>query len=94
MGYLWETDERICYDRINPTQYLFHDDTETCTPVYTTFYADFGKFYEECGRLFMSLSVRLNYAVPDGYLLAKVFRLVEEEIGAFVERGGGGDLNP
>ena len=37
MGYLWQTDELICYDVINPTQYVFHDDTETCTPVYTEY---------------------------------------------------------
>ena len=24
--------------QINPTQYVFHEDTETCTPVYTTYY--------------------------------------------------------
>ena len=28
MGYLWQTDELICYDVINPTQYVFHEDTE------------------------------------------------------------------
>ena len=33
MGYLWQTDELICYDTINPIQYVFHEDTETCTPV-------------------------------------------------------------
>ena len=32
MGYLWQTDELICYDVINPTQYVFYEDTETCTP--------------------------------------------------------------
>ena len=37
MGYLWQTDELICYDVINPTQYVFHEDTETCTPVYTEY---------------------------------------------------------
>ena len=31
MGYLWQTEELICYDVINPTQYVFHDDTETFT---------------------------------------------------------------
>ena len=31
MGYLRETDELICYDVINPIQYIFHDDTETFT---------------------------------------------------------------
>lgn len=24
--------------QINPTQYVFHEDTETCTPLYTTYY--------------------------------------------------------
>ena len=24
MGYLWQSDELICYDVINPTQYVFH----------------------------------------------------------------------
>ena len=36
LGYRWQTDELICYDQINPTQYVFHEDTETCTPVYST----------------------------------------------------------
>ena len=144
MGYLWQTDELICYDRIHPTQYVFHEDTETCTPVYTnwcedyrTFYAgalkdvekaketreygldaanhpnwfdasfiswlsydsmnielpdghlyfapivNWGKYREENGRLMMPVSVRLNHAIADGYLVAKVFGLLEKEISAF-----------
>ena len=35
MGYLREKDELICYDVINPIQYIFHKDTETFTLVYT-----------------------------------------------------------
>ena len=145
MGYLWQTDELICYDTVNPTQYVFHDDTETCTPVYTEYsenyavfysnaYADlerakktreygldsvnhpnwfdasyiswlsydslnielpdgylffapiinWGKYREENGRLVMPVSVRLNHAIADGYLVANVFRLLQREIGAFV----------
>ena len=144
MGYLWESETLICYDKINPAQYIFHDDTETCTPVYTEFFEDDGKFYRLCsediekakqsreygldmanhpnwfdasyiswlsydslnielpdGHLFfapiinwgkyreennrfvMPLTVRLNHAVADGYLVAKVFRLLEEEIAEF-----------
>ena len=143
MGYLWQTEELICYDRIHPTQYIFHDDTETCTPVYTTYYEDYETFYRECAqdienakktreygldaaghpnwfdasyiswlsydslnielpdgylffapivnwgryreegsRLMMPVSVRMNHAIADGYLIAKVFRLLEEEINA------------
>ena len=141
MAWRWERSELICYDRINPTQYVFHEDTETCTPVYTDYNEDYELFYrnaladvekakrtreygldaanhpnwfdasyiswlsydslnielpdgylyllpivnwgryrEENGRLMMPVSVRLNHAVADGYLVAKVFRLLEEEI--------------
>lgn len=31
----------------------------------------------------MSVSVRLNHAIADGYLVAKVFMLLEKEITAF-----------
>ena len=146
MGYLWEKDELICYDVINPTQYVFHEDTETCSPVYTEYDEDYAKFYagalqdmeeakksreymldaeshpnwfdasyiswlsydsmnielpdgylffapivnwgkyrEEKGKLMMPVTVRLNHAVADGYLVAKVFLLLEEEIRTFVK---------
>lgn len=144
MGYLWQTDTLICYDKINPAQYIFHDDTETCTPVYTEYYEDYAEFYKSCaediekakqtrdygldmanhpnwfdasyiswlsydslnielpdgylffapiinwgkyreenGRFVMPVTVRLNHAIADGYLVAKVFRLLENEISEF-----------
>ena len=147
MGYLWETNDLICYDVINPTQYVFHDDTETCTPVYTKYYEDYemfyknaledverakktreygldmenhpnwfdasyiswlsydslnielpdgylffapiinwGKYREEGGRLVMPVSVRLNHAIADGYLVANVFRLLQKEIELFTTK--------
>ena len=143
MGFLRETGELICHDRINPTHYVFHEDTETCTPVYTDYCEDYGAFYRACsadierakstreygldasnhpdsfdasyipwasydslnielpdgnlffapiinwgryreenGRLMMPVTVRLNHAVADGYLVANVFRLIEKEIGS------------
>ncbi len=146
MGYLWQTEELICYDVIHPTQYVFHEDTETCTLAYSTYDADYEKFYEgalrdleeakktraygldtahhpnwfdasfipwlsydalhlelpdgylyfapivnwgkyreENGRLVMPVSVRLNHAIADGYLIANVFRLLEQEIIRFSE---------
>ena len=142
--YLWQTDELICYDVLNPIQYVFHEDTETCTPVYTTYYENYEEFYknaladvenakktreymldpgnhpnwfdasyvswlsydslnvelpdgyiyllpiinwgryrEENGRLMMPLTVRLNHAVADGFLVANVYRLLEKEIASF-----------
>lgn len=141
MGYFWETDELVCYDKVNPIQYVFHNDTETCTPVYTTYYEDYklfyqkafndveeakktrtygldsknhpnwfdasyiswlsydslnielpdgylyfapiinwGKYRDEFGKLMMPVTVRMNHAIADGYLVANVFRLLEEEM--------------
>lgn len=145
MAYLWQTDELICYDMIHPTQYVFHEDTETCTPVYTEYTEDYeafyahaladverakqtreygldaanhpnwfdasyiswlsydalnielpdgylyflpiinwGKYREENGKLLMPVSVRMNHAIADGYLIANVFRLLEKEMANFV----------
>ena len=147
MGYLWQEDRLICWDVIHPTQYVFHEDTETCTPVYTTYTPDYeafcrgalsdierakqtreymldaanhpnwfdasyiswlsydglhlelpdgylyfapivnwGRYREENGRLMMPVTVRLNHAVADGYLVALVYRLLQREIDAFVGR--------
>ena len=144
MTYLWQTNELICYDVINPTQYVFHEDTETCTPVYSNYDPDYktfydnaladvekakqtreygldpanhpnwfdasyiswlsydslnielpdgylyfapiinwGKYREENGRLMLPLTVRMNHAIADGYLVAKVYKLLEEEIEKF-----------
>ena len=44
---------------------------------------NWGKYREENGRLMMPVSVRLNHAVADGYLVAKVFLMLEEEIRSF-----------
>lgn len=146
MGYLWESDTLICYDVIHPTQYVFHEDTETCTPVYTEYHEEYATFYEnarrdierakqtreyaldmahhpnwfdascipwlsydamnielpdgylffapivnwgrhreENGRLMMPVTVRLNHAVADGYLVANVFRLLEREMELFCQ---------
>ena len=147
MNYLWQTDELVCYDVINPTQYIFHEDTETCTPVYSNYYESYEEFYrhatediekaketreyglsagdhpnwfdasyiswvsydslnvelpdgflyflpivnwgryrEEGGRLMMPLTVRLNHAIADGFLVANVYRLLEKEIERFVTK--------
>jgi len=147
MCYLWQTNELICYDVINPIQYVFHEDTETCTPVYTTYYEDYDTFYKnalndveqakktrdygldaanhpnwfdasyiswlsydslnielpdgylyfapivnwgryrrEDGRLMMPVSVRMNHAIADGFLIANVFRLLQKEMDEFAKQ--------
>ena len=145
MDYLYKSDELICYDVINPSHYIFHEDTETCSTVHTeycedykTFYANavrdmeagreareyvyddrmysnwfdasyiswlsydslnlelpdgylyfppiinWGRYREENGRLMMPVTVRMNHAIADGFLVANVYRLLEKEIKAFV----------
>ena len=146
MGYLWESDELISWDVINPTQYIFHEDTETFTVVYTEYSEDYETFYqaalndaeeakktreygldaanhpnwfdasyipwisydslnielpdgypyfipiinwgryrEENGRLMMPVTVRMNHAVADGFLIGNVFRLLQNEMKSFVK---------
>ena len=147
MGYLWQTEELICYDVIHPIQYVFHEDTETFTLVYTEYCEDYAAFYanalqdvetakktreygldmenhpnwfdascipwlsydslhielpdgylffapivnwgkyrRENGRLLMPVTVRLNHAIADGYLVANVYRLLQQEIQSFVQQ--------
>ena len=137
----WQNERLLCWDRINPAQYVFHEDTETFTVVYTEYDPDYDVFYarasadaeaakqtrkygldsahhpnwfdascvpwlsydslhvelpdgylyfspivnwgayrEENGRLMMPVTVRLNHAAADGYQIARVFRLIAEEI--------------
>ncbi len=137
----WQNERLLCWDRINPAQYVFHEDTETFTVVYTEYDPDYDVFYarasadaeaakqtreygldsahhpnwfdascvpwlsydalhvelpdgylyfspivnwgayrEENGRLMMPVTVRLNHAAADGYQIARVFRLIEDEI--------------
>lgn len=144
MNYLWKSDEIICYDQINPTQYAFNEENETCTLVYSTYYEDYNKFYsealkdleegknnngpvfksndhpnwfdasyvswvsydslhvelpdgylyflpiinwgkfkEEDGKKMMPVTVRMNHATADGYIVSKVFKLLEDEIEKF-----------
>lgn len=144
MSYLYDSKELIVYDKINPTQYIFHEDTETCTPVYTEYFSDYETFYKSCeediekakktrdykldsvnhpnwfdasyiswlsydslnielpdgylyfmpivnwgrfrrenGCLMMPVTVRMNHAIADGYLLSKIFLTLEKEIEKF-----------
>jgi len=146
MGYLWKSEELICYDQVNPTQYVFHEDTETCSPVYSVYDPDYQVFYEaaekdiaeakktreykvdetnhpnwfdasylswesydsfnvelpdgylyfppivnwgryreENGRLMMPVSIRMNHAIADGYLVSLVYKLLAQEIKTFIE---------
>ncbi len=132
----------LCWDKINPAQYIFHDDTETFTLAYTEYDSDYKTFYERAvkdideakstreyrldsanhpnwfdascipwlsydslhlelpdgylyfnpivnwgrfeksfdGSLKMPVTVRLNHAAADGYLVALVFKKLEDEI--------------
>ncbi len=40
---------------------------------------------EENGKLAMPVSVRLNHAIADGFLIANVFHLLEQEIISFTK---------
>ena len=48
---------------------------------------NWGRYREENGKLMMPVSVRMNHAVADGYLVARVFVLLREEIARFCGTG-------
>ena len=140
MQYLYETAELVVYDKISPTHYVFHEDTETFTAVPSKYTENYGEFYKNCisdienakrareyvpqnglpknnfdasyipwisyeslnielpdgyfhflpiinwgkyreenGVLTMPLTVRLNHAAADGYLISKVYLMLDEE---------------
>ena len=65
----------ISYDSLNielPDGYLYF------API-----INWGRYKEEDGKLLMPVSVRMNHAVADGYLVALVFKLIEKEIVEF-----------
>ena len=47
---------------------------------------NWGKYQKEDGRIKMPVSVRLNHAIADGYLLANVFKSIEKEIELFIKK--------
>jgi chloramphenicol O-acetyltransferase type A len=147
MVYDYRNERMLCYNQVNPIQYIFHEDTETITPVYSLYNDDWqifcrdaekdvceakktrdykvdgenhpnwfdasyipwlsydslnielpdgylyfqpiinwGKYREENGRWMLPLTVRMNHAEADGFLIANVYRLLEKEIAVFVTR--------
>ncbi|WP_419560772.1 CatA-like O-acetyltransferase, partial [Phascolarctobacterium faecium] len=46
---------------------------------------NWGKYRSENERLMMPLTVRMNHAVADGYVVSKAFLLLEKEIERLVE---------
>ena len=47
---------------------------------------NWGKYREENGRLMMPVTVRMNHAIADGYLIANVFCELQNEIDSFVKQ--------
>lgn len=41
----WQNERLLCWEKINPTQYVFHEDTETFTVAYTEYDPDYAVFY-------------------------------------------------
>ena len=66
----------LSYDSLNielPDGYLYFP------PI-----VNWGRYRKENGQWIMPLTVRLNHAVADGYLVANVYRLLQQEILTFV----------
>ena len=50
LGYLYDKNELVLFDKINPAHYVFHQDTETFTVVYTEYDEDYSVFYQRCSE--------------------------------------------
>lgn len=46
MVYRYQTQDLLVYNKINPIHYVFHKDTETCTPVYSEYFENYELFYK------------------------------------------------
>ena len=55
MQYLYGKQQLIVFDKINPANYIFHEDTETCTVVYTEYFEEYEKFYSYCAANVVNL---------------------------------------
>ena len=67
----------LSYDSLNvelPDGYLYFP------PI-----VNWGRYREENGRLMMPVTVRLNHAIADGFLVANVYRSLQKEISFFVK---------
>ena len=65
MDYLYKTDELICYDVMNPTHYVFHEDTQTCTPVHSEYCEDYDTFYSNALRDIEYAKANRDYVYDD-----------------------------
>lgn len=61
MAYFWETDELVVYDKINPKHYVFFEEKEICTPVYTEYEDDYQTFYQNVLRDTKEAQKRRSY---------------------------------
>lgn len=46
LGYRYKEKQLVCFDQMNPTHYVFREDSETCTPVYTEYDPNYEVFYK------------------------------------------------
>ena len=47
MEYRWKTKELVCWEKVNPCHYIFFEEKEICTPVYSEYFSDYKKFYDK-----------------------------------------------
>lgn len=50
LWYFYKEKKLVCYDHVNVTHYVFHDDKENCTPVHTEYNEDYNIFYSNVSR--------------------------------------------
>ncbi|WP_365960907.1 CatA-like O-acetyltransferase [uncultured Clostridium sp.] len=67
MQYDYKSNKLIVYEKINPKHYIFHEDTETFTIVYSEFNEDYEAFYKNCLVDIENAKKTRNYGLDNSY---------------------------
>lgn len=65
MEYRWLTKELICWEKVNPCHYIFFEEKEICTPVYSEYFSDYKKFYDGITKDIQEAKERRTYKLEN-----------------------------
>ena len=85
-GYMLDSENHPNYFEASYISWISYDSLNIELPDGHLYYqpiVNWGRYAEENGKYLMPVTVRLNHAVADGYLVSKVFLALEDEIRKF-----------
>ncbi|NCA91691.1 chloramphenicol acetyltransferase [bacterium] len=85
-GYMLDSENHINYFDASYISWISYESLNIELPDGHLYYQpiiNWGRYKEENGKYLIPITVRLNHAIADGYLVSKVFTTLEEEIKKF-----------